>query len=114
MDTNFVESIRQMEEKINNEIDDVISNNKHELIESDEVNQVVVATNTYGWTVDDCPIIDYEIIDDKIAVNISFHCSGDQDNNKPFSGNKIRGTATAIIDNNRNVNFEDITAEIEY
>ena len=72
----------------------------------------IANTNAYVWMVDEYEIEDYQIEEDEILVSLNFHCSGDQDPDRVFFGDDIDGHAEARIDQEGNVDFSEITAEI--
>ena len=52
--------------------------------------------------------------DEKCTVSLSYSASGDQDKEKPYSGDTVVGTAVAVIDSHGDVQYTDITAEVTY
>jgi hypothetical protein len=54
-----------------------------------------------------------EFTNDTCVVDISWHASGDQDQDKPYCGDSISGTAQAIIDDDENISYRAIEAETD-
>lgn len=92
-------------------VDAVIAESIHELIDSDEVTSEMATTNATDWGVDEYDIKSWTIAGDTVRVELTFHCTGEQDSDKMFSGDEITGTATATIDAGGHVEYEDVSAE---
>lgn len=93
------------------EIESLVSENVHELLDEDEVNGLIASTNTFGWEVDSFKIESYEMYCDTISVVITFSCFGEINPDQVFSGNRIFGKATMLFDENGYRTFEDISAK---
>jgi len=52
--------------------------------------------------------------DEECTVSLSYSASGDQDKEKPYSGDTVVGTAVAVIDSQGNVQYSEITADVAH
>mgnify|MGYP001174224255 CR=1 FL=1 len=110
----YIDYLRTLSEKeLDVEIDNIICEITHELIDSDEVNSLIAITNTYAWDCDDYNIEEIEILDTECIVTLYFHASGDQDDDKPFHGNSISGKAEAVIGEDESVYFQKVSAHLD-
>ncbi len=93
-------------------IDTIIAETITELTEHDLVAGVMAQTNADGWDVDDYSIVNINLATDPIEVTLLFHASGDQIDDKMYSGTKISGNALARIDTNGAIEYEVIDAKV--
>ena len=100
-------------EQLDNETDGKIADSYHELINSEGASSAIAGTNAFGWGCDEYEVNSIELTDDECIVSISWHAAGDQDEDKPFSGDAISGTATATIDDDEKVSYSEIDAEAD-
>jgi hypothetical protein len=77
----------------------------------DEVAGEMAMTNALGWGVDVFDVLDVEIGDNEIRAEVEYQLSGDQEDDKPWHGTEISGTATAVIRPDGSVHYRNITAE---
>ncbi len=95
-------------------IQEKITATYHEILNSLAFANMIASTNASGWGVDECQIEEFEMSDEKCTVSLSYSASGDQDKEKPYSGDTVVGTAVAVIDSHGDVQYTDITAEVTY
>ena len=100
-------------EQLDNEIDSKIADSYHELINCEGASSAIAGTNAFGWGCDEYEVSDIELTEDECIVNITWHASGDQDEDKPFSGDAISGTAQAVIDDDEKLSYRDVDAEAD-
>lgn len=111
---NFIKRISLLaKDEAMNEIELAISDVTYELIDEEPVSNAIADTNTFAWEIDDYNIESFQINDDHISATVNFSCSGEQDEDKMFHGNHIDGKATALIDENGDVAFEEIFARLQ-
>lgn len=55
-----------------------------------------------------------ELTDEECRVSVDYWAVSEHDEDKMFGGNKIIGEATAIIDNNKEVEYMNINAKIDF
>jgi len=93
-------------------VDEKIADTHHEILESEQFANIIAETNATGWGIDDYEIEDIDIDDDECTVHVSYSASGDQEEDKMYSGDKVTGTASAVIDSHGAVGYREITAEL--
>ncbi len=98
--------------KVKEAVTNLLDNYGLDLLDSDEFSCAVDSTNAHGWTLDEIAIDSIEWLEDACVVHVSYTASGQQDEQQPFDGNIITGTANAMIDTGENVTFEEIIAEV--
>jgi len=54
-----------------------------------------------------------EIEKELVRVRLNYTASGDQDNESPFSGDRISGEAVALIDDDGELRYKSIAAEVD-
>ncbi len=81
----------------------------HELMDDEEVNRRISQSNSTGWAVDEFEVGDICLEGGECRAAITFHASGDVDDDRPDFGRELYGSATAVIDDNDDVMFEDVT-----
>jgi len=96
------------------EIDDKISGSYHELIHTEAAASATASTNASGWFCDEYYDVEFEIEEDTIVVTLGWHATGDQDSDKGYCGTTISGNATAKINSDGGVTFEDVSAEVDH
>lgn len=94
------------------EVDSIIANTNASILGDDTVNSEIASTNACGWWLDDYEV---ESIDKNpdgtITVEMTFHLSGDHDDDRMYSGTEITGKATATIAEDGDVSYEVTEAE---
>ena len=110
----YIDKLRRLtKEELENEIDGKIADSYGELINSEGASSAIAVTNAFGWGCDEYEVTNIDVQEDECVVDISWHASGDQDEDKPFCGDSISGTAQAVIDDDGNVSYRDIEAETD-
>lgn len=95
------------------EIDDKIGGTFHQLVDSEEVAGAIATTNAFGWMSDTYEVESYDIEQEKIRVKISWSAVGEQDDDRTYHGDKLNGSAVAVIDQQGEVSYEDVGASVE-
>ena len=101
------------EDERNVEIDTKIANSYHAIVDSDEACSLTAETNSSGWMADEYEVRDVDISDDECLVQLDFTLSGDAEEDMGMSGTRITGTATATIDDNGRVTYDEISGEVD-
>ena len=96
------------------EVGTKIADNYHELIHTEEASSATASTNAFGWSCDEYSDVDYTIEEDSISVTLAWQASGDQDQDSGPCGTTIDGNATANIDYEGKVTFQDVSAEVDH
>jgi hypothetical protein len=95
-------------------IDEKIAETNHEILDSEAFASAIAETNATGWGVDEYEIEEINLGDKECIVRLSYSASGDQEEDKMYSGDKATGTAEAVIDSQGAVEYREITAEIAH
>jgi hypothetical protein len=112
---NYIAYLRTLNaEELHSELDERISLAVQDLVDSDAVIAEMTETNTTSWDVDDFGIGDIDLSGESASVDLTFTVTGEQEDDKPWSGTQAAGEATAIIDSNGNVSFEDVSADRQF
>lgn len=102
-------------EQLDAAIDELLADNIHEITEDSAFCDCSAGTNADGWMTDDYETTDDPEFDDddrEIRVPVDYHASGEQLEDKGYCGTRITGSATAVINRNGKVSFDDVTAEV--
>ncbi len=111
---NYIAYLRSLDKKdLETEIDNIICEITHELMDEDAVNSEIANTNTFAWDCDDYSIEEIEILETECIVTLYFHATGEIDDDKPFHGNTLSGRAEAVIEEDENVYFQNVTASLD-
>lgn len=94
------------------EIDEKIAETYHEILDSEIFASAIAETNASGWGMDEYEVQNIDLGDEECIVRLTYSASGDQAEDKPYSGDKVTGTAEAIIDSQGAVDYREITAEL--
>jgi hypothetical protein len=71
-------------------------------------------TNVRSWNVYLDHIVDISNDHVEVRAKLVYSASGDSDEDRPFSGNRIEGEAVAIIDDDEHIRYEEVTAEVDW
>jgi hypothetical protein len=70
----------------------------HEIADSDEFNSATAITNATDFSVDEYEIQDIDFDEGECVVKMTFSASGEQLEDRMFSGDRIVGDCEAVID----------------
>ena len=107
---NYLRNLQDTELGI--EIDNIIGEVSHELLNHDAVVSKISMTNAFGWYCDEYMVENIEFSDTECIVTMYFHATGEQDEDKVYHGTSLTGTADAVIDAQENVHFQNVTATL--
>ena len=112
--TDFVAYARTLDKvQLEREVDSKIADASDEIVDADAFCGEMAETNAVGWYIDDYSIRSIDVQSDPIEVQLRYHASGDQLEEKAYCGTEISGTATVTIDREGSVIFKDVVAEVE-
>jgi hypothetical protein len=96
------------------EIEEQIERTYKDLVQGSGFRDVMARTRIWNWAVDECNILEMEIGDGEVRVKVSYLASGESEEkeDRSFPGDKIRGEAEAIVDDNGDVRYEAVTGEL--
>jgi hypothetical protein len=114
----YIQELRQMTvEQRENALSEKIEATYRDLTHTDRMGSVIAETNALGWGVEDFNILDkiedIDVSGDEVRVNISFSGSGDQEEDHGFLGDSLAGNAVAVINDDGDVEYHEISAEID-
>jgi hypothetical protein len=95
------------------ELEDLIGERVHELVNRGEINDLIANTNAVGWGLDVYDINNGRFDKGKFIAEVEFSICGDQEDDKPWHGTTISGCCRVIVDKNKNVRFTQIEASLE-
>lgn len=111
--TNYIHYLKGLTEaERESAIDEKIAETHHEILDSEVFANAIAETNASGWGVDEYEIEDIDLGDEECIARLSYSASGDQEEDKMYSGDKVTGTAKAVIDSQGAVEYREITAEV--
>lgn len=94
------------------EIENLIEDVVHDLLNCEEIAPLIAQTNTCGWQTDECTVDNLEQLDGTWTAHVSFSYSGEQEDDKPWHGDAISGRCTVEIDKNKNIVVTDLEARL--
>jgi PIN domain len=95
------------------EVEGLVEEALHDLLNSEEMSSLIAQTNTSGWACDQFEVGTVEVSDGIWTVQVFFSFSGEQDEDKPWSGNTISGNCVMEIDREKKVTFSELEADVE-
>ena len=96
------------------EVDSLVANTNHAIVDDNMVIDEMTNTNACGWWLDDYEIDSIEKHDDgTITADMTFHLTGDQLDDKMYSGTEISGRATVTISSEGAVTYEVTEVETD-
>ena len=96
------------------EIEEQIERTYKDLVQGPGFRDVMARTNAWNWAIDECNILAMDIGDGEVRVKLSYLASGENEEkeDRPFQGDKIRGEAEAVVNDNGDVRYEAVTGEL--
>lgn len=94
-------------------LEDQLSQSYARIGEDDAYAACIAMTNACGWSVDDFEIQSFQILTDEIRVHLRYWASGEPAEDGSALGDSLTGTAVAVIDDARNLRYEEVTAELD-
>jgi hypothetical protein len=96
------------------EIEEQIERTYQDIVQGPGFRNVMVGTNVWNWAIDECNILAMDIGHDKVRVKLSYLASGENEEkaDRSLQGNKIRGEAEAVVNDNGDVRYEAVTGEL--
>ena len=101
-------SPRAQEEAIETKLEERYS----EIAEDQAFVERAAESNADNWAVEEYDVLDYEVAETGIRITLAYDGLGDRSENDVEAANHIEGTAVAIIDDDGELWFEDITARL--
>jgi hypothetical protein len=113
--THFVQRLKGLPEAERQAaIDEKIAETYHQIVDSEAFVNAIAETNASGWGVDDYEVEHIDLGETECVVKLNFSASGDQEQEKMYAGDRMSGTAEAVIDATGAVEYREITAEVEH
>lgn len=101
-------SPRAQEEAIESKLEERFA----EIAEDQAFVDCAAESNADNWAVEEYDILDYEVTETGVRINLAYDGLGDEPENDVTAGNHIEGTAIAVIDDDGDLWFEDVTARL--
>jgi hypothetical protein len=95
-------------------IDNKLADAAFVLVDMGNAPDQMAGSNATGFYVDDYEVEQVDFSSGECRVSLTWHATGDQEDDKPFTGNTLRGTAIAVINDLGEVEFKDVTCELVY
>lgn len=109
----YVDRFRLMPKEVQeSELDSLIADTNHDLIDNEVVIGTMAETNASGWDVDHYEITAVDVGDDEIRADITWHATGDQDEDSAWYGTNMEGSATVVVDQRGKVEYTNVDAKI--
>jgi hypothetical protein len=96
------------------EIEEQIERTYKDLVQGPGFRDVMVRTNVWNWVIDECNILAMDIAEGEVRVKLSYLASGEYEEkaDRVFQGNKIRGEAEAVVNDDGDVRYKEVTGEL--
>lgn len=109
----FVRFLRGLpEEDRASHIEDLISETDHQILDDEIICGLMAETNAGGWDCSGWELLKTEFASGKCFATLSFSLSGEQNEDKPFSGTSIKGVCVAEISDDRSIDYEITEASV--
>jgi hypothetical protein len=95
------------------EIEEIIGETIDDLTNEDEISGLIAESNASGWTCDDLNVDNVDYHKGAWIAEVSFHFSGEQNEDRAWCGTEISGRCSVTISPEREVSFSDISAELD-
>lgn len=92
-------------------VDELLSERRYDLLDDDEIGEAMSETDASNVDIE-TTIVDIDIRDDECVVELSYVATGEHNEGIDF-GNRITGTATAVINWDGDLSFGQVTAEFD-
>jgi hypothetical protein len=110
---NYIDKLKGMDkDQQQDEIQQKVQEHESELIDTEVIAGEIASSNATDWDLDEVEVLNISFPQPNEAhAKIAFVLSGEQDEDKPFSGTKMKGEALVVIDGDGDGDFKDVTAE---
>ncbi len=110
----YLDYLRRLSpEDLEGQVADLVADAYGGLLGSAEAVAALAGTNASGWVVDDCEIQDIDLGGGECVVALAFTACGEQEADKENWGDRLSGSAEAVIDRRGGVIYQNVTAEVE-
>lgn len=111
----FIRDLKGMsKEALAHAIDNKLADAVFVLVDMGNSPEEMAGSNATGFHVDEYEVEQIDFTSEECRVSLNWHATGDQDDDKPFTGTTLRGTAVAVINDLGEVEFEDVSCELVY
>ncbi len=113
METDYVKHLKGLSKaEREDEIACKLKDKGEDLMNTEIVSGEIASSNATDWRLNDCEILDVGFGHPMQAhVKFAYELKGEQDDDKTFSGTKIKGEALAVVDGAGEIDFTNVTAE---
>ncbi len=110
---NFLRDLQELsEEKRLAAVEEKIAETVHEILDSEVFANSIAETNASDWGMDEYEIQNIDLRDKECIARLAYTASGVQVEDKPYSGDTVKGTAESLFDAHGDVKYRAITAEV--
>jgi hypothetical protein len=111
---NYIDQLKSMSDsELENTIENKVSETITSILMNDEtISGVMAETNAFDWEIFHHDIGSISLEENECIAEITFEASGEQDEDMGYCGNKISGSAEAVIDSMGQVNYQNVEAEV--
>jgi hypothetical protein len=99
-------------QRVEREIDDMIADTKHEIMDAREFCDAMAGTNA-AYDVEDYEVTAVNFGEGLCVVQLTYAASGEQEEDRAYCGSRIVGEAKAVIDASGRVSYQDVTATVD-
>ena len=96
-----------------NEIESLVGDALHGLLNGEAMSSLIAKTNTAGWACNSYDLENLKLKDGIWTAHVSFSFSGEQEDDKPFHGDTISGRCVIEIDHAKNVAISEVKADLD-
>ena len=109
----FVRFLRGLSEKdCASHIEDLIAETDHQILNDEIICGLMAETNAVDWDCSGWELLKVEFASGKCLATLSFSMSGEQDEDKPFSGTSIKGNCLAEISDDHSIEYKVTEASV--
>jgi hypothetical protein len=109
----FLDELRTMsEDEQASAIDDKIADTCHLIVETTEFEREAGRTSAVNWDVGEYEVTEFVLDEEECLVRLTFAARGEQLEDTFFAGDRVDGTAEAVIDASGEVSYCTHTAEV--
>jgi hypothetical protein len=96
------------------EIEELIERTYKDLVQGPGFRVAMLKTKAWNWTIDECNILAMIVGEGEVRVKLSYLASGEYEEKEDIhaQGDKIRGEAEAVVNDNGDVRYETVAGEL--
>jgi hypothetical protein len=95
------------------EIESLVGDALHGLLNGEEMSSLIARTNTFGWGCDTFDLEKAQLRDGVWTADVVFTFSGEQEDDKPWHGDTISGRCVVEIGRDKKITFSELEASLD-